>query len=61
MGISHMTQETQTGALCQPGGVGWGGRREMGSGGRGIHVYLWLIHVEVWQKTEKFCEAIILQ
>ena len=22
---------------------------------------LWLIHVEVWEKTEKFCEAIILQ
>ena len=23
--------------------------------------YLWLIHVEVWQKTTKFCKAIILQ
>ena len=23
-----VAQETQTGALCQPGGVGWGGRRE---------------------------------
>ena len=48
-------------ALCQPGGVGWGGRWEMGSGERGIHVYLWLIHVEVWQKTTEFCKAIILQ
>ena len=41
------------------GGMG----REMG--GRlqreGIYVYLWLIHVEVWQKTAKFCKAIILQ
>ena len=27
----------------------------------GIYVYLWLIHVELWQKTEKFCKAIILQ
>ena len=27
----------------------------------GIYVYLWLIHVEVWQKTAKFCKAIILQ
>ena len=27
----------------------------------GIYVYLWLIHVEVWQKTTKFCKAIILQ
>ena len=24
-------------------------------------VYLWLIHVEVWQKTAKLCKAIILQ
>ena len=57
MGICCMSQRTQTGALYQPGGVGWGGRfkRER------IHVYLWLIHVEVWQKTTKFCKAIILQ
>ena len=56
-----MAQETQTGALYQPGGVGWG--REMG--GRfeteGICVYLWLIHGEVLQKTAKFCKAIIIQ
>ena len=26
-----------------------------------VYVYLWLNHVEVWQKTEKFCKAIILQ
>ena len=41
---------------------GWGGR-EMGVRfkRRGIHVYLWLIHVEFWQKTTKFCKAIILQ
>ena len=26
-----------------------------------IYVYVWLIHVEVWQKTVKFCKAIILQ
>ena len=25
-----------------------------------IYVYLWLIHVEVWQKTTKFCKAVIL-
>ena len=25
------------------------------------YVYLWLIHVEVWQKATKFCKAIILQ
>ena len=27
----------------------------------GIYVYLWLIHVELLQKTTKFCKAIILQ
>ena len=26
-----------------------------------MYVYLWLILVEVWQKTTKFCKAIILQ
>ena len=35
--------------------MGWSFKRE------GIYVYLWLIHVEVWQKTTKFCKAIILQ
>ena len=27
----------------------------------GIYVYLWLIHVEVWQKATEFCKVIILQ
>jgi len=42
-----MAQETQTGALYQHRGVGWG--RQMGGGFRreGTYVYLWLIHVEV--------------
>ena len=32
--ICCMAQETQTGALCQPGGVEWGGRwREVQKGG----------------------------
>jgi len=57
-----MSQESQIGALYQPIVVEWGGRWE---GGRfkweGIYVYLWLIHVEVWQKTAKLCKAIILQ
>ena len=35
MGICCMAQETQTGALYQPRGVGWGGRWEGGSKGRG--------------------------
>ena len=35
MGICCMTQETQTGCLYQPRGVGWGGIWEGGSKGRG--------------------------
>ena len=57
MGIFCMAQETQAGALYQP--RGWGGEGD----GRELRIYviLWLIHVEVWQKTAKFCKVIILQ
>ena len=27
----------------------------------GMYVYLWLIHVDIWQKPTKFCKAIIYQ
>ena len=27
----------------------------------GTYVYLWLIHVDIWQKTTKFCKEIILK
>ena len=40
--------------------MGWGGRWEKGSE-EGIDVYLWLIHVDVWQKPTQYCEEIILQ
>ena len=36
------------GALRQPRGTVWGGRREEGPGW-GTHVYLWQIHVDIWQ------------
>ena len=36
------------GALGWPRGMGWGGRREGGSGW-GTHVHPWRIHVNVWQ------------
>ena len=36
-------------------GVGEGFRRE------GIHVCLWLIHVDVWQRPTQYCKALILQ
>ena len=44
MGICCMAQETQTGALYQPGGVGWRGRWEVVSKGRGyMYTYDWLM------------------
>ena len=36
------------GALGQPRGMVWGGRREEGSGW-GTRVYMWWIHVDIWQ------------
>ena len=59
-----MSQEIHTGALYQPRRMGWGGRweregREVQEGGD--IVYLWLIHVEVFQKAIKFYKAIIFQ
>ena len=36
------------GALGQPRGMVWGGGREEGSGW-GTRVYLWRIHVDIWQ------------
>ena len=50
----------QAGALRRPRGMGWGGRWERGSG-CGIHVNLWLIHVNVWQKPLQNCKVISLQ
>ena len=44
MGICCMSQGTQTGALNQPGRVGWGGRWEEGSRGRGyMYTYGWFM------------------
>ena len=41
---------------------GWGGE----GGGRrvqdeGTHMYLWLIHVNVWQEPSQYCKLISLQ
>ena len=56
-----MAQETQTGPLYQRRVVGRRGRREgVSKGGDTIHVYLWLIHAEVYLKTTHFCKALIL-
>ena len=41
---------------------GWNG---VGSGKevqeRGVICYVWLIHVDIWQKLPRYCKAIILQ
>ena len=41
-------------------GVGMG--KEVGGRFKreGTHVYLWLIHVEIWQEPIQYCKAIIL-
>ena len=54
------TQGAQPSALWQRRGVEWGGRWERGSRGRG-HIYLWLMHVDIWQKPTEYCNTIILQ
>ena len=44
MGICCIAQETQTEALYQTGGVGWGGIWEGGSKGRGyMYTYGWFM------------------
>ena len=47
--------------LCDnlEGWVGVGGGREAQEGGDVL--YLWLIHVNIWQKPTQYCKAIILQ
>ena len=47
-------------SLGRPRGIGWRGRWEGGLGW-GIHIYPWLIHVNVWQKPLQYCKVISLQ
>ena len=58
--VGCMRQVLRAGALGRPRGMGWGGRREGGSGW-GTHVDPWLIHVNVWQKSLQYCKVIRLQ
>ena len=55
-----MRQVLGPGALGRPGGIGWRGRWEGGSGW-GIHVNPWLIHVSVWQNPLQYSKVISLQ
>ena len=54
-----MRQVLRAGALGRPRGMGWGGKREGGSGWE--HVSPWLIHVNVWQNPLQCCKVISLQ
>ena len=45
--------------MLSDGWDGVGGRRRFKR--KGTYVYLWLIHVDVWQKPTQYYEAIILQ
>ena len=42
-------------------GVGWGRIGEEAQEGGSICRYLWLIHVDVWEKPTQYFKAIILQ
>ena len=60
MRICCVTRELKVGPCnnLERGDVEGGGREVQREG---TYVYPWLIHVDVWQKTTKFCKAIILQ
>ena len=58
--VGCMRQVLGPGALGRARGIGRSGRWEGGSGW-GIHVYPWLIHVNVWQKPLQYCKVISLQ
>ena len=58
--VGCMRQVLRASALGRPRGIGWGGRREGGSGW-GTHINPRLIHVNVWQKPLQYCEVISLQ
>ena len=58
--VGCMRKMLKARAVGWPRGMGWGQRREGGSGW-GTHVNLWLIHVNVWQKPLQYCKVISLQ
>ena len=53
--IKAYKRASKSGAMGQPIGIGWGGRWEGVSGWWRTQVYLWLIHVDVWQNTSQYC------
>ena len=58
--LNPWEQVLRAGVLGRPRGMGWGGRREGGSGW-GTRVNPWLICVNVWQKPLQYFKVISLQ
>ena len=58
--VGCMRQVLSASALGRLRGMGWGRRREGGSGW-GTHVNPWWIHLNVWQKPLQYCKVISLQ
>ena len=58
--VGCMRQVLGPGTLGRPRGIVWRGRWEGGLEW-GIHVYPWLIHVNLWQKPLQYCKVISLQ
>ena len=58
--VGCMRQVLGPGVLRRPRGIGWRGRWEGGLWW-GLHVYPWLIHVNVWQKPLQCCKVISLK
>ena len=42
-------------SLRQPAGTGWAGRQEGQFRMDMTHVYLWLVHIDIWQKPSQYC------
>ena len=54
------TVQTARKVAAQMGSELQGGRWD-GVSRRGSYVYLWLVHVDVWQKLTQYCKVILLQ
>ena len=48
--FNEWNRALKVGVLGWPGGMGWE-----------THVHLWLMHVNLWQKPQQYCEVISLQ
>ena len=61
MGLCSVKQgaQTQRPMTTERGGMEWEVQGRLKR--EGTYVYLWLIHVDIWQKSIQYYKAIILQ